>query len=133
MKKGDPLGKRNYYRLKATYLVNYRPQGDKGSIGNYNYALTKDIGAGGLLIMSEKNFSKGTVMEMIISLPMYPGKRLKAIGEVISDFPADVYKPLYPTRIRFVEFNNEAFNKLKAFIEEQMNKENKKRIDRRQE
>ena len=138
MKRGDHLGRRNFYRIKATYLVNYRPKDDKGSIGNYNYALTKDISAGGLLVMSEKNFPKGTAMEMIISLPMYPDKRLKALGEVTSDFPADVRKPLYPTRIRFVEFNEAAFNKLKEFIEDEMNKEKhgrtlKERIDRRKE
>ncbi|MFH1093434.1 MAG: PilZ domain-containing protein [Candidatus Omnitrophota bacterium] len=136
MNRKDHLGRRNFYRLKVTYLVNYRPQDDKGSIANYNYALTKDISAGGLLVMSEKNFPKGTVMELIISLPVFPDKRLKALGEVTSDFPADVRKPLYPTRIRFVEFNEAAFNKLKCFIEDEMNKQKdgltlKEKMDRR--
>ena len=138
MKREDYLGRRNFYRLKVTYLVNYRPQDDKGSIGNYNYALTKDISAGGLLVMAEKNFPKGTVMEMIISLPMHPDKRLKALGEVTSDFPANAHKPLYPTRIRFIEFNEAAFNKLKGFIEDEMNKKKggrtlKEKMDRRKE
>ena len=135
MSREDHLGRRNFYRLKATYLVNYRPQ---GGAGNYNYALTKDISAGGLLVMSENNFPKGTVMEMIISLPMYPDKRLKALGEVTSHFPADEHKPLYPTRIRFIEFNEAAFNSLKSFIEEEMNKQKdghtlKERMDRRKD
>ena len=39
--------------------------------------------------MAEKNFPKGTAMEMIISLPMYPDKRLKVLGKVTSDFPVD--------------------------------------------
>ncbi len=138
MKRENYLGRRNFYRLKVTYLVNYRQKDDKGSIGDYNYALTKDISAGGLLVMSEKNFPKGTAMEMIISLPMYPDKRLKALGEVTSDFPADARKPLYPTRIRFVEFNEAAFNKLKDFIEDEMNKKKgsrtlKEKMDRRKE
>ena len=138
MKREDHLGRRNFYRLKATYLVNYRPREDTGGIGNFNYALTKDISAGGLLVMSEKNFPKGTEMEMTISLPMYPDKRLKALGEVTSDFPADVQKPLYPTRIRFVEFNEIAFNKLKSFIEDEVNKGKggrtlKEKMDRRKE
>ncbi|MCG2712889.1 MAG: PilZ domain-containing protein [Candidatus Omnitrophica bacterium] len=138
MKREDHLGRRKFYRLKATYLVNYRPKDDKSSIGNYNYALTKDISAGGLLVMSEKNFPKGTEMEMNISLPMYPDKRLKALGEVTSNFPADVKKLLYPTRIRFIEFNEAAFNKLKDFIENEMNKQKggrtlKQKIDRRKE
>lgn len=137
MHREDHLGRRNFYRLKATYLVNYRPQDDNVNIG-YNYALTKDISAGGLLVMAENNFPKGTLMEMIISLPMYLDKRLKAIGEVTSDFPADVHKPLYPTRIRFIEFNEVAFNKLKDFIEDEMNKQKngstlKDKMDRRKE
>ena len=138
MKRDDHLGRRNFYRLKATYLVNYRPKEDLGTQGNYNYALTKDISAGGLLVMSEKNFPKGTVMEMIISLPMYPDKRLQALGDVTSDFPVDAKKPLYPTRIRFVEFNKVAFAKLKEFIAEEMDKNQggktvKEKLDRRKE
>ncbi len=138
MNRKNHLGRRNFYRLKVTYLVNYRPKEDTGGIGNYNYALTKDISAGGLLVMAEKNFPKGTAMEMSISLPMYPNKRLKALGEVTSDFPADAHKPLYPTSIRFIEFNESAFNKLKAFIEDEVNKGKgcstlKEKMDRRKE
>lgn len=138
MHREDHLGRRNFYRLKATYLVNYRPQESTGDISNYSYALTKDISAGGLLVMSEKNFPKGTVMELTISLPMYPDKRLKALAEVTSDFPADAHKPLYPTRMRFIEFDEIAFNKLKGFIEDEVNKTKnghtlKEKMDRRKE
>ena len=115
MNRDDHLGRRSFYRLKATYLINYRPQ-EEEAVGNFNYALTKDISAGGVLVMAEKNFPKGTIMEMIISLPMYPDKRLKALGEVTSDFPADAHKPLYPTRIRFIEFNEVAFRNITTIL-----------------
>jgi len=138
VKREDHLGRRNFYRLKVTYLVNYRPKQDIEDVGNYNYALTKDISAGGLLVMAERNFPKGTLMEMTISLPMYPHKRLKALAEVTSDFPADTQKSLYPTRMRFIEFNEVAFDKLKIFIEGEVNKGKdghtlKENMDRRKE
>ena len=132
MKRDDHLGRRNFYRLKATYHVSYRAR-----IGNnFNCVLTKDISAGGMLIMSEQNFPKGTEIDIIIRLPMYLDKQIKALGEVTSDFPAKEHKPLYPTRIRFVEFDEIAFKKLKDFIEDKMNKNKdgqslKEKIDRR--
>ena len=134
MKRNDHLGRRNFYRMKVSYMVNYKPHRSDES---YSYTLTKNISAGGILVMSEKNFPKGTVMDVIISLPMYPNKRLNALAEVTSDLPEDAKKPLYPIRMRFVEFDNIAFEKLKDFIAKQMNQKKngktlKERLDRRQ-
>jgi len=138
MKREDYLGRRNFYRLKAKYLISYRVSLPEGGLSNYNYILTKDISAGGVLIMCEEKFTKGTVLEMIIQLPMYPDKQLHALAEVTSSFPENEKKPLYPTRLRFIEFDEVAFERLKTFIEEEMNKIKggktlKEKLDRRKE
>lgn len=138
MKRDNYLGRRSFYRMKATYLISYRARFSNGTFGNYNYTLTKDISAGGILIMSEEKFAKGTQIEMIIQLPMYPDKNLRAVGEVTSSFAETDKKPLYPIRVRFIGFDEVAFGKLKSFIEEEMNKVQggktlKEKLDRRKE
>ncbi len=122
MKKTDSLGRRKFYRIKAPYLVCYRPKFSAGVYGNYNYSLTKDIGCGGIMLISEEKFEHGTEIEMIIRLPMYPDKKVEAKGEVVNIEKTSGRKIVRATRIKFTEFDEEAFRKLDEFINEEMGK-----------
>ena len=122
LKRSGDLGRRKHYRLKATYLVCYRAQVEDSDLTHYNYTLTKDISLGGLMIMSEIKYRVGTKIEMIIRLPMYPDKKIEAQGEVTGSEGGEIRKPLYKTRIRFLEFDEQAFSNLDSFIVAEMQK-----------
>lgn len=137
MKRNDYLGRRKYYRIKVAYLVCFRARLPDRGYSNYNYTLTKDVGAGGIFLMSEEKFPRGTQLDMVIRLPMYPDVKVEAKGEVTNN--AQVKKgsiSLYPLRIRFTELDKHAFKKLNEYIEKEMNKIKngktlKERLDRR--
>jgi c-di-GMP-binding flagellar brake protein YcgR len=80
--RNDHLGRRKFYRMKATYLVCFRAKFTKTVFSHYQYSLTKDISAGGLLVMSEEVFPEGTEIEMLIKLPMFHERKLEAKGIV---------------------------------------------------
>jgi len=120
--KEEHLGRRRHFRIKATYLVCYRAKFTDTAYSHYQYALTKDISAGGMLVMSEEIFPKGTLIEMIIRLPMYPDKQIEAKGEVTTHKNTEGAKALYPLRLRFLDFDEHAFKKLTGHIEEETQK-----------
>lgn len=120
--RNDNLGRREHYRIKATYLVCFRAKFTQTAFSYYQYSLTKDISAGGLLVMSEEIFPQGTDIEMIIKLPMFHDKKLKARGIVATVVKATTQQALYPIRIKFTDFDEQAFSKLKRFIDAEMEK-----------
>jgi Tfp pilus assembly protein PilZ len=120
--RNDHLGRREFYRMKATYLVCFRAKFTKTVFSHYQYSLTKDISAGGLLVMSEEVFPEGTEIEMLIKLPMFHERKLEAKGIVATAVKATTQKALYPIRIKFTDFDDEAFAELKAFINQEIEK-----------
>lgn len=120
--RNDNLGRREFCRIKATYLVCFRARFTETVFSHYQYSLTKDISAGGLLVMSEEIFPKGTEVEMQIKLPMFHEKKLQARGIVATPVKATSQQALYPIRIKFTDFDEHAFKELKSFIEQEMEK-----------
>ncbi|MFH1062276.1 MAG: PilZ domain-containing protein [Candidatus Omnitrophota bacterium] len=120
--RNDNLGRRKFYRMKATYLVCFRAKFTKTVFSHYQYSLTKDISAGGLLVMSEEIFPEGTEVEMQINLPMFHEKKLYAKGIVATTVKATTQQALYPIRIKFTDFDEHAFKELKQFIDQEMEK-----------
>ncbi|MBU1086191.1 MAG: PilZ domain-containing protein [Candidatus Omnitrophica bacterium] len=135
--RNDNLGRRQFYRLKATYLVCFRAKFTKSVFSHYQYSLTKDISVGGLLVMSEEIFPKGTEIEMVIKLPMFYEKKIQAKGVVATMVKATTQHALYPIRIKFTAVDEHAFEELKDFIDQEMLKETegqslRERMDRRE-
>jgi len=135
--RNDNLGRRQFYRLKATYLVCFRAKFTQSVFSHYQYSLTKDISVGGLMVMSEEIFPKGTAIEMIIKLPMFYEKKIQAKGIVATVVKATTQKALYPIRIKFTDFDEQAFGELKEFIDQEMLKETdgkslREKMDRRE-
>ena len=135
--RNDNLGRRKFYRMKATYLVCFRAKFTEKVFSHYQYSLTKDISVGGLLVMSEEVFPKGTEIEMVIKLPMFNEKKLCANGLVATVVKATTQQALYPIRIKFMDFDENAFQELKNFIDQEMEKEIegnslKEKMDRRE-
>ncbi|MFH2144949.1 MAG: PilZ domain-containing protein [Candidatus Omnitrophota bacterium] len=117
------LGRRKHYRLKITYLVCYRAKNSSGSWGYYDYTLTRDIGVGGMFIITDRKFSPGTEMEIIIRLPLYPDKKIEAKGEVVSFENIPERKMVYKTRVKFTNFDELLFWGLGEFIRTEMEKD----------
>ncbi len=135
--RNDNLGRRKFYRMKATYLVCFRAKFSPKVFSYYQYSLTKDISAGGLLIMSEEIFPKDTEIEMVVKLPMFQEKKISANGIVATAVKATTQQALYPIRIKFIDFDEHAFQELKEFIDKEMDKEKegsslKEKMDRRE-
>ena len=138
MRRSGNLGRRKFQRLKATYLVTYRARFSDRVYSHYFSTLTKDISCGGMSIMAEELFPRGTELELVIRLPMYPQKKIDAKGEVISVPPQAASGLLYKTSIRFTDFDEHAFKKLNEFILQEMDKvvdgkPQRERVDRRKE
>lgn len=136
MKRNDHLGRRKHHRLKITYLVCYRAKTQGGYWGHYDYTLTRDISLGGLFVISDRKFDKGTEIEMIIRLPLYPDKKIKAKGVVVSFEEVKERKMVYKARIKFVKFDEMLFWGLGEFIKTEMEKDVdgiklKEKLDRR--
>ncbi len=122
MKRSGTLGRRKFYRIKATYLICYRVQLSAGIFSDFEYTLTKNISAGGMMVMTENRFEEGTPVEMIIRLPMYPEKKIDASGKVVSCEQTGSGQLLYRMRIKFVDFDKKAFDDLNDFILKEMQK-----------
>ncbi|MFH1459483.1 MAG: PilZ domain-containing protein [Candidatus Omnitrophota bacterium] len=122
MEQRSSSGRRQYERVKEMYLVCYRAKLGENKFTHYFYTLTKDISAGGMMIMAEEKFARGTELEIIIRLPMYPDKKIDARGEVRGLDDDQTKKMLYKTRVRFIDFDEYAFEKLKIHIDQKMNK-----------
>jgi len=136
MKRDDYLGRRKHHRLKITYLVCYRVKTQAGYWGHYDYTLTRDISVGGLFIIADRKFGKGTEVEMIIRLPLYPDKKIEAKGVVVGFEEVKERKMVYKARIKFVEFDEMLFWGLGEVIKTEMEKEVKgiklkEKLDRR--
>jgi c-di-GMP-binding flagellar brake protein YcgR len=134
--RNDNLGRRQYYRMKVTYLVCFRAKFSDTAFSHYQYSLTKDISAGGLMVMSEELFPEETEIEMVIQLPMFHDKKINAKGVVASSVKPTSTQSLYPIRIQFTDFDEDAFAELKKYIDAEMEKGEegdtlRERMDRR--
>jgi c-di-GMP-binding flagellar brake protein YcgR len=134
--RNDNLGRRKFYRMKATYLVCFRAKFSDTAFSHYQYSLTKDISVGGLMVMSEEAFPEQTEIEMIIKLPMSHDKKIHAKGKVADAVKATTEQAVYPLRIKFIEFDEQAFEELKKYIDSEMEKETdgktlREKMDRR--
>lgn len=105
--------RREYFRVDANFVINYRIQELPDS---YDLSQTKNISQGGVLITTNKLFKKGAQLTMNLRIPLVPQK-IKLSGEVIAS--REVVRDLiYETRVKFLGLDKEFFKKLGDFIKE---------------
>ncbi|OQX80530.1 MAG: hypothetical protein B6D56_04855 [Candidatus Omnitrophica bacterium 4484_70.1] len=110
--------RRKYPRAKISFIVSYRIKHPEES---YDLSQTKDASQGGMLLTTNREFEKGTYLEMIIRFPFVPYK-IRLLGEVV-DSKKVVTNLIYETRIRFVGPHKNFFKELGEFIKEKLKKE----------
>ncbi len=61
--------RRKYIRLRAYHLAKYRAVSDDNKGGAFTVASIRDIGAGGVCILTEDHIPLGTLLELNINFP----------------------------------------------------------------
>ncbi|MDD3297032.1 MAG: PilZ domain-containing protein [Candidatus Omnitrophica bacterium] len=107
--------RRKFSRMDANFVVSYRI---KEFPDGYDLTQTKNVSQGGILLTTNKVFDKGTFLAMTIRFPLVPQK-IEVTGEVIAS--KEIVRDLiYETRIKFLDLDEEFFQKLGEFIEENL-------------
>ena len=102
---------RRHKRLGVSYLISYRVK-DAGA--TYNLSRTKNISGGGVLLMTERAFREGVVLELLIRAP-FAMKPLEVSGKVLTSHEI-VKNVVYETRIQFSEVDRQRLAELDEFI-----------------
>ena len=78
-----PENRRKYARLDIALTVSYAVANVKGEVSEYAEALSSDISAGGLRLMTPTALTVGNVLDLDIFLHDDIEKQVKAKGEVV--------------------------------------------------
>ena len=90
-------------RIAGKFVVSYRV---KVEVNNYDISQTRNLSLGGMLLTTNRFFSRGTVLAIDIRLPFFIDA-IKITGMVIES--KEVVKDLiYDTRIQFLEIDPRA-------------------------
>ncbi len=109
------MERRKYPRLDANFVISYRI---KEVVDGYDLTQSKNVSQGGILLTTNRVFNKGTILAMTIRFPLIPQK-IEVTGEVVAS--KEVVRDLiYETRIKFLDLDDEFFQKLGEFIEENL-------------
>lgn len=107
--------KRKHPRLSANFVISYRI---KEMVDGYDLSQSKNVSQGGILLTTNRLFSKGTFLAMTIRFPLIPQK-IEVTGEVVHS--REVVRDLiYETRIKFLDLDEDFFQKLGEFIRENL-------------
>ncbi len=107
--------RRRHSRLDANFVVSYRI---KEIVDGYDLTQSKNVSQGGMLLTTNRLFSKGTFLAMTIRFPLIPQK-IEVTGEVVGS--KEIVRDLiYETRIKFIDLDEEFFQKLGEFIQEHL-------------
>ncbi|MEI8350624.1 MAG: PilZ domain-containing protein [Candidatus Omnitrophota bacterium] len=121
MEKYSGPEKRHYQRVNGNFVVSYRV---KKIPDNYDLSQTKNIGQGGLLLTTNKQFEPGTQLAMTIRFP-FVEQRIETTGEVVHS--KEIVKGLiYETRIKFIDLSENFLTELGTFVNELIEKWSKK-------
>ena len=102
---------RRHKRLGVSYLISYRVK-DAGA--TYNLSRTKNISGGGMLLMTERPFRRGVILELLIRTP-FAMKPIEATGKVLTSNEV-VKNVIYETNIQFSEVDRQRLAELDEFI-----------------
>ena len=105
--------KRKHRRLNVNFVVSYRV---KQVPDGYDLSQSKNVSQGGMLLTTNKAFTKRTFLDMSIRFPLI-SRKIKVTGEVV-DSKEIVKNLLYETRIKFLDLEEDIFIKLGEFVEE---------------
>jgi len=113
--------RRRYKRIKANFVVSYRPVKLSESA---NISQTKNISQGGMLLTTNKAFAKDTLLKMSIQIPIINYK-VELVGRVMES--REVTKSLiYETRIVFQDLSLSVAQALGSTVKKAIDRERHK-------
>tara|TARA_B100000315_G_C14518369_1_gene560296 strand:- start:113 stop:481 length:369 start_codon:yes stop_codon:yes gene_type:complete len=107
--------RRGHPRVDVNFVVSYRIQ---ETAHDYDLSQTKNLSQGGMLLTTNKKFTQGTCLSMILRFPLIPQK-IEVTG-IIVDSKEVVRDIIYETRIQFLDLDKEFFYKLGEFIKDNL-------------
>jgi hypothetical protein len=117
MEKSFGRERRRYPRLSANFVISYKIV----NIPNdYDLSQTKNVGQGGVLLTTNRKFSAGTQLALMVKFP-FVLQRIEVLATVI-DSKEIARNLLYETRLSFADLNKKFFQELGEFIEQRLSK-----------
>lgn len=112
--------RRKYARLDIALTVSYAVEGEGGEVSEYAEAVSSDISAGGLRLMTPGALANGSRLNLEIFPGDDAGDKIHAKGEVV--WQNKISDTSYETGIAIQHMDNEDKKKLMAFVFDQMSR-----------
>ena len=114
-----PFGKerRRYPRLSANFVTSYKI---KQTPNDFDLSQTKNVGQGGVLLTTNRQFIPGTLLILMVKFP-FVLQRIEVSATVVDskEVAKDV---LYETRLAFAYLDKKFFQELGEFIGQRLGK-----------
>ena len=109
--------RRRYPRLSANFFISYKI---KKIPNDYDFSQTINIGQGGVLLTTNRQFEPGTQLALMVKLPFLP-QRLEILATVVDS--KEISRDLiYETRLAFSETDKKFIKDLGEFIGKRLRK-----------
>ncbi len=116
----EGVERRKHERIKANFIVSYRVLDE---INNIDITQTRNLGLGGMLLTTSRQFDKGMNLAIEIRLP-FERNPIMLIGRVVES--SEITKDLiYDTRLEFLAIDENHRNIISKTVNYYVNKEKK--------
>lgn len=116
----DTQNRRKYARLDIALTVSYAVEDVSGKLSEYAEAVSSDISAGGLRLMTPTALTTGSRLDLEVFLGDDPENKLHAKGEVV--WQNKISDTSYETGILINHMDSEDKKKLMGFVFDQMSR-----------
>lgn len=116
----SPQNRRKYARLDIALTVSYAVEDVTGKVSEYAEAVSSDISAGGLRLMTPTALATGSHLDLEVFLGDDPTNKVHAKGEVV--WQNKISNTSYETGVLINHMDNEAKKKLMSFVFDQMSR-----------
>lgn len=110
--------KRKYARLDIALTVSYAVEDQSGQLSEYAEAVSSDISAGGIRLMTPGPLETGSRLDLQIFLGDDPGKKIEAKGEVV--WQNKISPTSFETGILISNMENDGKKRFMEFVFDQM-------------
>ncbi|MBI5300348.1 MAG: PilZ domain-containing protein [Deltaproteobacteria bacterium] len=115
-----PQNRRKYARLDIALTVSYAIESASGELSEYAEAVSSDISAGGLRLMTPTALTPGSILDLEVFLGSDPESRIKAKGEVV--WQNQISPTSFETGVLIQHMDNDAKKKFMEFVFDQMSR-----------
>ena len=116
----DTKNRRRFARLDIALSVSYAVEGAGGETSEYAEAVSSDISAGGLRLMTPAPLENGTCLDLEIFIGEGETSPVKAKGEVV--WQNKISSTSFETGVVINQMDNDAKKRFMAFVFDQMSK-----------